>query len=477
MPKSLRGIRISTLFLSSIVLLHARVFTHAQEPVSEIPTIKVDVALVTTEVTVLGTAAADLRAEDFVVYDNGVVQQITHFSRDKVPLAVALLIDRSTSIKPYLRLLQKAAISALGHLKPEDPVVLFAFADDLLKLSDLTTDRNRITGIIDKLTIGSGTNIYDSVSDVADYLRKRAPHHRRAIILVSDSCHTVPSRISGDDARVEVLESSATLYSIKTPGDNYAANIRVRDPGCYDSIAMVRNLAEETGGQVLDVGASKSLQAALENAISHLRLQYTLGFSPSGTGQEGSFHKLTVKLAAANRCPGCRILSRSGYYAGSSPAPLLNEIRLAGPVAENKTDLWIIRRKIEAAETIDLELPDIPFVAMTSRQKDSAGKPWIKIDLQIGFSGIGFRKIGDKHACTLHIAIFSTDEKGHAVEPQFQTLEGMLREETYNQARKTGVSVSITIPAKGSKQDLKIVLYDEIGDTFGSRYMGSGLEN
>ena len=170
----------------------------AQEIRSEIPKIKVDVALVTTEVTVLGAAALDLRAEDFIIYDNGVAQQVSHFSRDKLPLAVALLIDRSSSIRPYLPLLQKAAVSALGRLKAEDPVALFAFDDDLLKLSDLTADRNRIAGIIGKLTIGNGTNMYDAISNVAGYLRGEAPHHRRAIILISDNCHTVPGKISGD---------------------------------------------------------------------------------------------------------------------------------------------------------------------------------------------------------------------------------------------------------------------------------------
>ena len=82
--------------------------------------------------------------------------------------------------------------------------------------------------------------------------------------------------------------------------------------------------------------ASASLQEALEKAISDLRLQYTLGFSPSDPGQEGSFHKLTVKLAAEDRCPACRLLVRSGYYAGSPPVPLANQIQLASPEPANK---------------------------------------------------------------------------------------------------------------------------------------------
>jgi Ca-activated chloride channel homolog len=469
MAKFLCCIRMVLLILPLLSLSQTQDLAQAQEITSEIPKIKVDVALVTTEVTVLGAAASDLRAEDFVVYDNGVAQQTTHFSRDKVPLAVALLMDRSSSIKPYLSLLQKAAVSALGQLKAEDPVALFAFDEDLLKLSDLTRDRSRIDGIIGKLTIGNGTSIYDAISSVADYLRAKAPHHRRAIILVSDNCQTVPGRVRGDSARVDVLESAATLYSIKTPGSNYALDMRARDPVCHDSIVMVKELAEESGGQVLDVEALPSLQEALEKAISNLRLQYTLGFSPSDPGQEGSFHKLTVRLAAEHRCPACRLLVRSGYYAGSPPVPLANQIQLASPEQANKTAYWMILRKIEAAATINSDLPDIPFVARTASQKDSDGKPQIRVDLQIDFAGVGFKTVGDRRTCKLHLAVFFADERGKTFDPEFRTLEGTLQEETYNRVLKAGMSVSFAVPLKAPKQNLKIVLYDEGSDTLGSQ--------
>jgi hypothetical protein len=266
-----------------------------------------------------------------------------------------------------------------------------------------------------------------------------------------------------------VLESSVTLYSIKTPGDNPAAAMRVRDPGCHDSITMVNQLAAETSGQVLDAKASKPIQEALEKAISNLRLQYTLGFSPSDPGQEGGFHKLIVRLAAADRCPACRLLVRSGYYAGSPPVPLANQIQVAPPEPADKTEYRSILRKIDAAATIDMDLPDIPFVARTASQKDTDGKSQIRVDLQIDFSGVGFKTVGDRRTCKLHIAVFSADEKGKILDPEFRTLEGTLQEETYNRVLKAGMSVSFAIPLKAPKQNMKIVLYDEGSDALGSQ--------
>ena len=54
----------------------------------------------------------------------GAQQQVAHFSRDQLPLAVALVVDLSGSIQPFLRPLRYATLTALKTLKPEDQVAL-----------------------------------------------------------------------------------------------------------------------------------------------------------------------------------------------------------------------------------------------------------------------------------------------------------------------------------------------------------------
>ena len=440
-----------------------------QEIPADIPKIKVDVALATTDVTVIGNAVSELNADDFLIYDNGVPQKISHFSRDVMPLSVVVLIDRSESIAEYLPKLENAAISALGHLKPQDQVALLAFDDDVLKLSEFTQDRNRIARILGKLTIGSATNIYDAIGAAAGYLRTKAPNSRHAIIMLSDDCHTVTGG-SGDRAQIEVLKSSTTLYSIRTPGKNYAEEMRERDPVCHDSIVLVKKIAEETGGEVLDVSNSRSLQAALEKAISNLRLQYTLGFSPTNLGEDESFHKLTVKLASEGRCPGCQLLTRSGYFAGiRAPSPAANRASLIPAGVDERIDPSLIRRRILAVGNIDADLPDISFTVKTAELKKPDGKQQIKIDLQVSFAGVGFKTAGNLHSCRLHIAVFYVDKKRDYVESEWQTLEGQLTEETYNRIVREGLSFSIAVPQKTREQNLRVVVYDEATASFGSK--------
>jgi Ca-activated chloride channel homolog len=428
-------------------------------------TIKVDAAMVTTDVTAIGASPSELRADDFLIYDNGIAQPLSHFSRDVLPLAIAILVDGSGSIGPYLPLLKIAALSALRHLRPEDQVALYTFQTNPTKLSDLTVDRLAIAQKINKLSVGSATNIFESIFQAANYLSRSAPTRRHAVILVSDNCHNVPSKHGADEARIEMLEASATLYGIKVPGDH-----------CPEQSDQVKRIADETGGEILGVHASTSLQAALEKAVSNLRLQYTLGFSPSSPGEKGSFHRLTVRIAAEDRCPGCQLLARSGYYAGiTAPFPPPNPVPTPAKSSTLTTDQDLVIRSILTAGTTELEMTDIPISVKTTEQTDSNGKPQLKVDIQIDESGIEFKTTGDRHACRLHVTVFYTDARGKIIGSDWKTIVGELREEKYNQVMETGISYSTAVPLKDKKQILKIVVYDEGSDRVGSRLVRLGV--
>jgi Ca-activated chloride channel homolog len=460
MEKPLNVVVFTLLILLSVLGCGIAVSgTAMQETTREGFTITVNSALVTTDVTVIGTAVSELRAEDFTVYDNGVAQRISHFSQDMYPLAVALLIDRSDSIRSYLPTLQIAALSALRHLRPDDQVALFAFNADLEKLCDLTRDRLLIGKRINTLKVGGSTNLHDSIYEVAQYLSRNAPNSRRAVILVSDNCHTESeAKHDASSARVEMLEASATLYGIKTSGDY-----------CSNSVE-VEQIASETGGEILDAHSATSLPAALEKAMTNLRMQYTLGFSPSNSGENGSFHRLAVKVAE-DRCPGCRLLARSGYYAGiSAPvAPLKEPLRTPTADPARKTDQALIQRSILTAATTLMDMADIPLTVKTFEQKDPAGYPQLKVDLQIDGPAVKFTEEGGRRAFRIFVTVFYFDEKGNILGYDAKTLHGPVPEEGYRQIMKEGFQFSTTIPQKSKKQILKVVVYDEGSDRMGSK--------
>src|SRR5262245_15354919 len=73
-------------------------------PESSLEVVKVDVDLVKIDAMVLQKNTArivgGLKKEDFLLYEDGIKQEVTHFSQDELPLSVVLAIDRGP-VCPY----------------------------------------------------------------------------------------------------------------------------------------------------------------------------------------------------------------------------------------------------------------------------------------------------------------------------------------------------------------------------------------
>ncbi len=286
-------------------------YQKSQEPSGGAFGVKLNVDLVTVDAIVRdkqGALVSGLRAEDFAIYDNGIAQEVTHFSRDELPLAVALLIDRSPSVGNYLFQFVSTAWKKFERLKPTDQVVLFSFDKFPTRLTDLTMDRQLIASQVADIVMGDNTNIYDALVESARYLQAQARERRHAILMISDN-YTNLMHYNDKDALRALLAASATLFSVKAPSQFHWAP-PIKNP------KLIELIARDTGGKVMDLGAAKTIGGALDNAIDDLRRGYTLGFAPSRPGDPGSFHRLRVRLVIGKRCPGCTIQARSGYYAG-----------------------------------------------------------------------------------------------------------------------------------------------------------------
>ena len=73
-----------------------------------------------------GRFASGLRREDFVVREDGVRQQISHFSSERVPVSLGLVIDTSGSMTSEKMAAARAAIERLlDRLGPDDEVFLY----------------------------------------------------------------------------------------------------------------------------------------------------------------------------------------------------------------------------------------------------------------------------------------------------------------------------------------------------------------
>ncbi len=291
--------------------------------------LRVNVRLVLVEAFVRdsrGSMITDLKAEDFRVFEDGKEQQIRHFSRDELPLAVALVVDRSGSVIPYMDELRRAAYDTLTQLKPTDRVVLFTFAEDAERLTDLTTDKRRVAERIARIRAGGGTNILDALHVANQYLTLAAPRDRRAIILISDNEATVRGVASQDRVIRQALESETVIYSVKTPGEG--APIMFRLGQRIQGMGSVPKITRETGGEIIEVESLGSVKAAMAAVVAQLKTRYTIGYNSSNQASDGAFRRITVRLTDRYGLldRDYAVHSRTGYYAptqavASQPQP------------------------------------------------------------------------------------------------------------------------------------------------------------
>src|SRR5258708_20810905 len=187
-----------TWFLFLMIILG--VSATGQEPCE--PTVfRLDVRLVTVDAQVLskktGRAISTLQREDFQVYEDGVVQPITSFSQDGLPLSVVFLFDLTDSVRPVLKSLASGAWQALQHLKPEDEVAVMVYSASAQLLQDFTFDRELAAAAVEK---ASKMESYEAAffnegvfQAAVQSAKSRNPSSRRVVLWMTDDVPNIPS--------------------------------------------------------------------------------------------------------------------------------------------------------------------------------------------------------------------------------------------------------------------------------------------
>ncbi|MGC1616873.1 MAG: VWA domain-containing protein [Candidatus Acidiferrum sp.] len=290
---------------------------HAQDQSQDQSVIRVGVNLVLLDATVKtksGQIMADLKKEDFEVREDGVAQKIDVFSRDALPINVALVLDLSDSIGPFLGPLRDAANTALAALKSDDEVALFTFSTEAQLRVPFTTDKKQIAEQINSFHAGGATNINDGIFLASQYLLKLPPKGRRVIILISDDVGTDAGGQGTRDIVTEAIAADAVLYNLKIPGYNppqtlFAASMI---PG----LVNIRKVTDETGGEIFNVQDVAHLDTVFRALIERIKTRYTLGYYTNASAALGKPHKLDVRLSSSfgKKNRDYVVLSKTGFY-------------------------------------------------------------------------------------------------------------------------------------------------------------------
>src|SRR5215469_9467880 len=267
-----------------------------QEPPQNV--IRVNVNLVLVDATVkdkAGQIMVDLKQENFELREDGTPQKIEIFSRDELPLDVALVLDLSDSIGPFLVPLRQAANIALSALKPEDQVALFTFSTEAQMRAPFTHDKSQIADMIGGFQAGGATNINDGIFVPAQYLLNAPQKDRRVIILISDDVGTSAGGQGTRDIVTEAIASDAVVYNLKIPGYNPPETRMAA--AMVPGLVNIRQAVEQTGGEICDGPEVGHLGGVCRALIRRMRARYPLGYDADASAAKGKPPKLDVRLA------------------------------------------------------------------------------------------------------------------------------------------------------------------------------------
>jgi len=299
----------------------------------------VDLVNVTATVTdASGHFVPGLRAEDFMIYEDGKPQKISQFDAERAPVSLGIVLDTSGSMQGEKMSAARAAVSQfVNELGPRDEMFLYRFDHRPILVQGWTEDRRAIVRALDQAQPNGDTALYDAMA-AAVPLAARGSRAKKAVVLISDGNDT-NSRASVEEVRQLIRAEEVLVYAIGIDGDGPASGalpsiIRIpgggqiqlpwpRQPSGRGSSSgsrsaangrvnagALRMITDDSGGRTEIITSARDLNAATLGIADEISQQYFLGYE-STLPKDGRWHSIEVRT----RRSGNTVRARAGYIA------------------------------------------------------------------------------------------------------------------------------------------------------------------
>jgi Ca-activated chloride channel family protein len=317
--KGLAGV-LFALLLSTLVRA-------AQFPVEQIPQSSVfrsGASLVALNVSVVGPDkhfVTGLDASDFVVFEDGVRQEVRFFESSAVPVDLIILLDTSSSMRHRMEMVHEAALGFINTLRQGDRAAVVAFNDGVRVIQPLTSDRAVLEAAIRSTTANGGTALnnalYVALKQFGRGARDTGDIRRQALAVLSDGNDTA-SLVSFDDVMELAQKSGVCVYPIALTSEAEKTAESAPHFQSQSQYAM-RQLAQQTGAQAFFPATVRELSRIYSSIAEEISHQYSIAYSPTNPRFDGSFRRIVVQVTSR---PDAKPRARTGYLAvADSAAP------------------------------------------------------------------------------------------------------------------------------------------------------------
>lgn len=264
-----------------------------QQPVFSARTTSVAVDVLVTE---NGQLVRGLRASDFEVRDNGILQQVDLATEGRLSVDVFLAFDTSESVAgARLGQLRSASGLLLDEMKKGDRVALVTFSDTVRLPSTWTPDVGTVRSALEAVRAQGGTALVDGVYLALAVGETSAG--RGLAIVFSDGVDTA-SWLSVDAVLQVARRAGLVVYAVSA--------IDTSKPP-----AFLRDLCATTGGRLIEEESTWNLSGTFLDVLEEFRQRYLVSYTQRGVPRDG-WHRLDVRV----KRPKAVVNARAGYYGG-----------------------------------------------------------------------------------------------------------------------------------------------------------------
>lgn len=325
---------IRQIFLALILIFSfSGIFAQDDDPITiDSSIVRLNIGVVDSQ----GRPVLNLGKEDFVVYEDGVKQDVARFEPVVSPFSVVMALDMSGSTKSFRQNIQLSASRFIDAIGPEDRVAVVEFYRKVNLRNSFTTDRRVILHSISAANGEGDTNLYKALEFSLEKLKGEGKR-RKAIVVLTDG---VDTKMQDQDRDfLSKIEDSQILQAIKPEDNSTLSRIlnisdaqgvtvyplalptgdpkRLADPTPrqYAMYASARSrlqiLADRTGGQLNAINRLEDMGRLYATVAADLRTLYSIEYQPQNEKKDGKFRTIKIEL----KRPGLIARTRQGYFA------------------------------------------------------------------------------------------------------------------------------------------------------------------
>jgi VWFA-related protein len=262
----------------------------------------------------------NLRADNFIVYENGARQQLASAAIERAPASIGLLLEFANPMPGLGEALQvdisDAAHQLVRAIEANDDVTAWKYNDRVDKLGDWDDGRE----VLDKAVLFLDkpgppvANLYDALLYALPQMPQK--QRRNALVLISDGIDS-DSKASYRSVVTAAENSGVPIYVISMT--NVAKQYMEAHPDAGPMVKVdwskaereLQEIAQASGGRVYVPSEPINLSTTYDDLLENLKVRYVLTYRSSASGDSPR----TVRVELANPRTGglLQIVDKEGH--------------------------------------------------------------------------------------------------------------------------------------------------------------------